>query len=227
MKRENLWQRCLLLVIGLVIMAYGVAFSIQAGLGTSPIPSLPYTLSCLLPLTVGTATIAMHCVLILLQIILLRRKYKPIQLLQLPIALLFGWLTDATLATIQFLTPSNYFQQWLFCLIGILLVGIGVSCEVNADVVPLAGEGFSLAVCQTFSLPFPYVKVGFDCSLVAISCVLGLLVQGKLLGVREGTIAAAIFVGLASKQVTKWMIKPLMKHLCPAFVKSADSTTKK
>lgn len=147
MKRENLWQRCLLLVIGLVIMAYGVAFSIQAGLGTSPISSLPYTLSCLLPLTVGTATIAMHCVLILLQIILLRRKYKPIQLLQLPIALLFGWLTDATLATIQFLTPSNYFQQWLFCLIGILLVGIGVSCEVNADVVPLAGEGFSLAVC--------------------------------------------------------------------------------
>lgn len=227
MKRENLWQRCLLLVIGLVIMAYGVAFSIQAGLGTSPISSLPYTLSCLLPLTVGTATIAMHCVLILLQIILLRRKYKPIQLFQLPIALLFGWLTDATLATIQFLKPSNYFQQWLFCLIGILLVGIGVSCEVNADVVPLAGEGFSLAVCQTFSLPFPYVKVGFDCSLVAISCVLGLLVQGKLLGVREGTIAAAIFVGLASKQVTKWMIKPLMKHLCPAFVKSADSTTKK
>ncbi len=221
MKRENLVQRCLLLVVGLVIMAYGVSLSIQAGLGTSPISSLPYTLSRLFPLTVGTATIAMHCALILLQILLLRRKYSPIQLLQLPIALLFGWLTDATLSTVQFLTPDNYLLRWVCCLLGILLVGIGVSCEVNADVVPLAGEGFSLAVCRAFSFPFPPVKIGFDCSLVAISCLLGLLGKGTLLGVREGTIAAAILVGLVSKQVTKWVVGPLMKRICPAFTKNA------
>lgn len=217
MKRENFGQRVVLLVLGLVIMAYGVSLSIQAGLGTSPISSLPYTLSCLTSLTVGTATIAMHCVLILLQIALLRRSYNPVQLLQLPVALLFGWLTDATLSTIQFLAPDGYPQRWICCLLGILLVGIGVSCEVNADVVPLAGEGFSLAVCRAFSLPFPPVKVGFDCSLVAISCVLGLVGQGGLLGVREGTVAAAILVGLVSKQVTKRAVKPLMKRICPAF----------
>lgn len=217
MKRENFGQRVVLLVLGLVIMAYGVSLSIQAGLGTSPISSLPYTLSCLTSLTVGTATIAMHCVLILLQIALLRRNYNPVQLLQLPVALLFGWLTDATLSTIQFLAPDGYPQRWICCLLGILLVGIGVSCEVNADVVPLAGEGFSLAVCRAFSLPFPPVKVGFDCSLVAISCVLGLVGQGGLLGVREGTVAAAILVGLVSKQVTKRAVKPLMKRICPAF----------
>ena len=217
MKRENFGQRVVLLVLGLVIMAYGVSLSIQAGLGTSPISSLPYTLSCLTSLTVGTATIAMHCVLILLQIALLRRNYNPVQLLQLPVALLFGWLTDATLSTIQFLAPDGYPQRWVCCLLGILLVGIGVSCEVNADVVPLAGEGFSLAVCRAFSLPFPPVKVGFDCSLVAISCVLGLVGQGGLLGVREGTVAAAILVGLVSKQVTKRAVKPLMKRICPAF----------
>lgn len=217
MKRENFGQRVVLLVLGLVIMAYGVSLSIQAGLGTSPISSLPYTLSCLTSLTVGTATIAMHCVLILLQIALLRRNYNPVQLLQLPVALLFGWLTDATLSTIQFLAPDGYPQRWICCLLGILLVGIGVSCEVNADVVPLAGEGFSLAVCRAFSLPFPPVKVGFDCSLVVISCVLGLVGQGGLLGVREGTVAAAILVGLVSKQVTKRAVKPLMKRICPAF----------
>lgn len=217
MKYQDLGKRCVLLVVGLVIMAYGVSLSIQAGLGTSPISSLPYTLSCLTPLTVGTATIAMHCVLILLQILLLKRNYSPIQLLQLPVALLFGWLTDATLSTIEFLIPHNYFLRWVLCLLGILLVGIGVSCEVNADVVPLAGEGFSLAVCKAFSFPFPPVKIGFDCSLVAIACVLGLFGKGMLLGVREGTIAAAILVGLTSKQVTKWVIKPLMKHVCPAF----------
>jgi uncharacterized membrane protein YczE len=217
MKSENLLQRCFLLIIGLIIMAYGVALSIRAGLGTSPISSLPYALSRLTPLTVGTATIAMHCVLILLQIILLRKNYKPIQLLQLPVALLFGWLTDATLWTVQFLTPQGYIQRWICCLLGIFLVAIGVSFEVNADVVPLAGEGFSMAVSKTFSFPFANVKIGFDCSLVAISCILGLIGMGKLLGVREGTAAAAVLVGLLSKQVTKRATRPLINHLCPAF----------
>lgn len=214
MRSENLGKRCLLLVFGLVIMAYGVSLSIKAGLGTSPISSLPYTISQLSPLTVGTATIAMHCSLILLQILLLRRKYSLIQLMQLPVALLFGCLTDVTLMSIQALTPGTYIEQWAYCLLGILLVGIGVSCEVNANVIPLAGEGFILAVCKTFSLPFPSIKVCFDCTLVALSCILGFACRGELLGVREGTIAAALLVGVVSKQVTKGLIYPLLKRWC-------------
>lgn len=218
MNRDHLAKRCVLLVVGLLIMAYGVSLSIKAGLGTSPISSLPYTISQLTPLTVGTATIAMHCTLILLQILLLRRNYSPLQLFQLPIALLFGGLTDFTLMTIQWLTPDTYLHQWILCLLGVLLVGIGVSCEVNANVIPLAGEGFILAVCRTFSLPFPPIKICFDCTLVALSCVLGLACKGTLLGVREGTIVAALLVGLVSKQVTKWLILPLMKRLMPQRV---------
>ena len=214
MKKEHLVFRVFLLVLGLVIMAYGVALSIQAGLGTSPISSLPYTVSQFSPLTVGTATIAMHVCFILFQILLLRRKYRVIQLLQLPVALLFGYLTDLTLQSIQNLVPTTYIEQWIFCLLGIILVGIGVSCEVNANVIPLAGEGFSLAICEVFSFPFHPVKIGFDCTLVLLSCVLGLVFQGQITGVREGTVAAAIFVGLVSKQATKWIIGPLTKRFC-------------
>ena len=49
------------LLTGLSIMAFGVAFSIKASLGTSPISSLPYVVSLFSPLSVGTATIIMHC----------------------------------------------------------------------------------------------------------------------------------------------------------------------
>ena len=210
MNRNFSFKRCLLLVFGVLVMAYGVSMSIKAGLGTSPISSLPYTVSQLTPLTVGTATIAMHCVLILLQILLLRRKYSLIQLLQLPVALLFGCLTDLTLMSIQSLTPHTYIEQWICTLLGILLVGIGISCEVKANVIPLAGEGFILAVCKTFSLPFPTIKVCFDCTLVILACILGFACQGKLIGVREGTIAAALLVGVVSKQITKWVLDPFL-----------------
>ena len=65
-------KRYLVLFAGLWIMAFGVAFSIKANLGTSPISSVPYVVSLFAPLTVGNATILMHCVFILIQILLLR-----------------------------------------------------------------------------------------------------------------------------------------------------------
>ena len=198
-------KRYLLLCAGLVIMAFGVAFSIKGGLGTSPISSLPFVLSQITPLSVGTATIALHITLILLQILLLRRRYEPVQLLQLPVALVFGLLTDFSVWALQGVSTDSYPMQWVLCVVGILLVGVGVSFEVTANVVTLAGEGMVLALCKAFPLKFANTKVGFDVTLVVLASILGLVFLGRLSGVREGTVAAAIFVGLTAKQVNKPM----------------------
>lgn len=106
-------KRYLLLFAGLSIMAFGVAFSIKASLGTSPISSVPYVVSLFAPLTVGTATIVMHCVFILLQILILRRNYHPIQLMQLPVAVFFGYLTDFGVWAVRGIHCSTYWQQWI------------------------------------------------------------------------------------------------------------------
>ncbi|HJB15098.1 MAG TPA: YitT family protein [Candidatus Blautia excrementipullorum] len=196
-------KRYLLLLAGLAVMAFGVAFSIKASLGTSPISSVPYVVSLFSPLTVGTATIIMHCVFILLQILILRRKYHLIQLMQLPVAFFFGYLTDFGVWAVQSIDCHTYWQQWLICLIGILLVAAGVSLEVKAGVVVLAGEGVVLAICKVLPIKFGYMKVLFDVTLVVIACILSLVFTGHLQGVREGTVAAAIMVGLIAKQLGK------------------------
>lgn len=206
MKTEYL-KRYLYLFLGLLIMAFGVGFSIVGNLGTSPISSVPYTVSLISPITVGTATIIMHCVFIFLQILILRKKYKPIQLLQLPVALVFGVMTDIAVYCLKGITYSSYFTQWVLCIIGIILVAIGVSIEVMANVVTLAGEGLVLTICQVPNFKFGNIKVCFDVTLVLTAVLIGLISQGKILGVREGTIAAAIFVGLLSKQIIKLIKK--------------------
>lgn len=206
-------KRYLLLLAGLSIMAFGVAFSIKASLGTSPISSVPYVVSLFAPLTVGTATIVMHCVFILLQILILRRNYHPIQLMQLPVAIIFGYLTDFAVWAIQGIGVSSYLNQWVYCIIGILLVGTGVSFEVTAGVVTVAGEGFVLAVCKAFPVKFANMKISFDVTLVLISCILSLVFLGGLYGVREGTIAAALCVGLTAKQMNKILGKFADRYL--------------
>ena len=200
-------KRYLLLLAGLSIMAFGVDFSIKASLGTSPISSVPYVVSLFAPLTVGTATIVMHCVFILLQILILRRNYHPIQLMQLPVAVFFGYLTDFGVWAVRGIHCSTYWQQWIVCLIGILLVAAGVSLEVKAGVVVLAGEGVVLAICKVLpKIKFGYMKVGFDVTLVVIACILSFTFTGHLQGVREGTVAAALLVGLIAKQIGKLLM---------------------
>lgn len=210
----SLIKRYLFLCAGLCIMAFGVAFSIEASLGTSPISSLPYVSSLLTPLSVGNTTILMHCVFILLQILILRKRYDPIQLIQLPVAFLFGYLTDFAVWTLDKVTYNTYWQQWILCILGILLVAIGVSFEVAANVVTLAGEGVILAICKVCPIKFGYMKVAFDVTLVLISCILSLIFLGGLHGVREGTIAAAVLVGLVAKEVNRPLKKFEEAFLC-------------
>ena len=201
----NLVRRYLMLLVGLVIMSLGVAFSIKAGLGTSPVSSDPYVLSEITGLTVGQTTIIFNCGLVLLQILLLRRRFQLIQLVQVPVAIAFGYLCDFSGWVLSAIQPANYLLQWIFCILGILLVGTGVSFEVTADVVTMAGEGVALALCKVFGLKFPVAKVCVDCAMVICAIILGFVFLHQLSGVREGTVAAAIFVGMTARQVNKPM----------------------
>lgn len=199
--------RCLCLIIGLAIMAFGVAFSIKAALGTSPISSVPYVTSCISGLSVGTTTIIMNGIFVVIQIIILRKQYEWFQLLQIPAVIVFGVMIDVGTSVIQGITYDNYIQQWFLCALGMILVALGVSIEVMANLVTTAGEGVVLAVCKVWPVKFGNMKVVFDITLVSISIITGLVCFGHLEGVREGTIAAAVCVGL----VTKLFKKPIGK----------------
>ena len=101
-------RRLALLCAGLVIMAFGVAFSIKAALGTSPISSVPYVTARISGLSVGTTTIIMNFLFVLIQIAILRRQYEWFQLLQFPAAVLFGVMIDVAEAVLAPLPAGNY-----------------------------------------------------------------------------------------------------------------------
>lgn len=201
----ELFKRFLMLCAGLLIVSFGVAFSILADLGTSPISCPPYVASLLCPLTVGEATIVMHCIFILIQMALLRKDYDWVQLMQLPVAFVFGYMTDFACWCISGLDCPNYLMQVVWCVVGIVLAGIGVSFEVTAGVVTLAGEGLVLAICKAFKTRFGITKVIVDVSLAALACAAALMWLGEVRGVREGTLAAALLVGI----IAQWCGKPV------------------
>lgn len=194
-------------------MSFGVAFSINAELGTSPVSSIPYVTSEISGLSVGTTTIIVNTIIVLLQIVVLRRRFKLIRLLQIPVCVVFGLLIDVAGLCIEAFVPDNYFMQWLLCVCGIVLVAVGVAFEMSAGVLTLAGEGLVQALCTVLpKVKFGYMKVMVDVSFVVIAVVLSFIFLHELQGVREGTVAAAIFVGLIAKFLNRF-ISPVANKL--------------
>ena len=210
--RRSILKRTLLLCIALGVMAVGVALSIKADLGTSPISSVPYVVSLMSEMSVGTATILINAILLVGEILIMRRQFQPIQLLQLAVVTLFGWLIDLCLWGLDGLTYADYGQQWMICIAGIIILGIGVSLEVTANLIPLPGEGLILSICTVHPIKFGNMKVITDVSLVLVAVLLSFAFLSGLYGVREGTIAAAICVGLVAKTVSR-LIGPYQRRL--------------
>jgi len=203
MKKDKLLSRCIVLVIGLFIMAIGVALSIKANLGTSPVSCVPYIYSLAFPITVGVLSIIVNVLIILLQIVVLRKDYQLIQLVQLPVALIFGFFIDFAMFLLSGLQTSNYIYQWILCLLSCVIIAFGVFLEVKANVTYLAGEGLSIAISKAFHKEFGKAKVGVDASLVIIGIVSSFVLLHRLEGIREGTIAAALLVGTIARFYSK------------------------
>lgn len=208
----NKLKRYLLFLVGLFVNALGVSLVTKASLGTSPISSIPYVLSLNFPFTLGNFTIAFSILLILLQILILRKNFKLENILQIPVSIAFGYFIDLTMYLLFWVNPQNYVVKVIALLAGCLVLGFGVYLEVLADVVMLPGESFVRAVVQTWNTNFGTTKIIFDSSMAVIAAVLSFLFSGALNGVREGTVIAALLVGFIARLLGKKLefIKPLL-----------------
>ncbi len=203
--KTELIKRYIFLLAGLFVNGLGVSFITKAGLGTSPITSIPYTLSLGFTPTVGIFTLVFNIFLIILQVILLRRNFQLQNLLQLPIIALFSFFIDLTMSLLGFMQPETYAMKVVSLIVGCLILGFGVFMEMTANVAMLPGEATVRAVSDVFSTDFGKTKIAFDSSMTVIAAILSFIMFRHLDGVREGTIVAAILVGFIARLFKKYI----------------------
>lgn len=215
MSKKEIFKRYVLLVISLFFSAFGVAFTKHAELGVSPISSVANVLSCkYTTLSLGIWLIIWNCILIAGQIIILKKDFKIIQLLQIPVSFLFGFFTDLGMKCISFIPAENYFIRLLLVIIGVVILGFGIALSVIANVVMNSGEAFVKAISDKSKRNFGNIKIGFDIGCVILSLILSLIFfKGNIVGTREGTIITAICTGAVVKFFTSLIQKPINKFL--------------
>lgn len=215
MSKKETAKRYLLFVISLFFCGVGIAFTKHAELGVSPISSMANVISIKFDfISFGSWLIVSNLVLLLGQIILLRRNFRLIQLVQIPLSFIFGYFTDFGLWMIKDIPNENYIVRLLLVAAGIIFIGFGISLGVIADVVLNSGEGFVKALADVTKKDFGTVKIIFDVSWVLAAIVLSLLLfDGRVIGTREGTVISAVFVGATVKLFRPLLEKPLTKIL--------------
>ena len=208
--------------LGLVFVALGVGLSIKSNLGISP-PSCPPAILNLrwTAISVGTFTWMMHLLFILLQVLILRKRFRLSFLMQIPAAFVFGYLCDAAIWIFDAGEPATrYGLQLLLSLAAVVTTAVGIKLEVLGGAWMLAGDKTVAVLAEESRRPFGTVKVLFDVGLVAGPALLAWLFFGVLTGngniviIREGTLILAVLTGLCMR-LTDPLIERIFKKILP------------
>ena len=197
MSKKNVVGRYTLFLFGLFIASMGVAFSTKAGLGTSPVASVPYSVSLVCPVfTLGGWLNLLSLLQITVQVLLMGKKCKPLEIIiQTVLAFAYGYMTDFSCLLIKGIEADTYTKQLAYMLLGCIILAFGIWIQLKGAVAMLPGEAMNRTISMVTGKKYENVKIFFDVFYIAIAAIICLVFIGRLEGVREGSIFAAIMVG--------------------------------
>lgn len=207
--RDFLWLHFLLL-ISLFLLSLGVALCVRSDLGSSVISSAPYVFTIagergVVPaFTLGMYTNILNVALVIGQILVLRRNFQLVQLLQLVIGIVFGVLIDFSMYITAAVECSNVGYKILVMIVGASVMALGVAMEIRCASITMPGEGLPAAISRQTGKPFATVKIWVDVCLVAIAVISEIfLLHGWLWSiVGGGTLFAMLYCGMAVKFIS-------------------------
>lgn len=221
MMKPTLSLRYSLFFASLFVCALGISIVTSGHLGTSPITSVPYVLSHILPLSLGMFTFLINIFLVLAQLALLRKDFPRRYWLQVPAVLVFSLFIDLGMRLVSPFITDVYYQQLGMCIIGSAMLALGIALQIAANASILPGEGLLLVIAYKFHKIFGKIKVLFDCSMVVLAVILSLIFLEGIVGLREGTVLSALLVGNFVR-LFAYLTKPLLVFFAtpPAVPKS-------
>ena len=183
--RKETIERFIWYVLGLNLIAVAVVLNIRYVMGVAAFSSVMYAISQIYHISLGTASILCYLLFVLIQCVL-SRKIKAVYLLEIPLSLAFGVVTDVY----DWLIPEFHFPAYIsmtLFLLTMFVTALGVFLCVKTN--------FVLTISEVFHIAFSAVKNTFDVSLVVISTLLCVFNDTELYGIGVGTVLSALCIG--------------------------------
>lgn len=181
----------------ILMTALGIDLITVASLGTSPISSVPLVISLYTPWTFGQLTFVLNMAFIALQIVLLRRQFRPAELLQVAVNFVFSAAIDFFMHAMAGLQGLSWPLALALLIAGCATLAFGICIEVASQVLMVPGDGAVKAIAQVGKWRMGSTKVAFDTTMVTLAVILSFLYGGlgTLSGLGIGTVISAMLVG--------------------------------
>ena len=213
---KYLIRKVLVFLVGAFIYATGITIVKVCYLGMSPVTSVPFVISLISGITLGSCTVYYNFVFYLIQKLVMKKEYTLKKfIIQVILSFVFGVMIDATGGLFGGFVPQQYPVRICYLIFGCFVLATGMTGVVLSDFGVLPAEGTALCIKKVTGLDFGYCKIALDVMSVIIAVILSLIFLGGIQGTREGTLISAILVGLFAKQVGRVIGKPVECFLHP------------
>lgn len=191
---KNWLWRCGIYATGAVTLAFGVTLNTKTGLGVSPVISMPFSIASIYDLSFPVMTFVVYSILVGIEFLLKGKQRQWQDILQIPFAIVFSSFLGLfdNVWTIQF---TQLWQNLILLAFAIFLTGAGIALMVNMKLIPNPADGLAHAIALVLKKDVGLGKNVLDICSVTITCLIGLVLAHKIVGIGIGTVLAMIFVG--------------------------------
>lgn len=200
-------------IVGMVAVAFGVAFMEKANFGVSMVVAPAYLLYLKLSpsypfFTFGMAEYTLQAVLLVAMMIILR-KFKLSYLFSFVTAVVYGFTLDFCMWSVKGIDAQPVWARLVTFLGGMVLCSIGISFFFHSYVSPEVYELFVKEVSHHIGMDINRFKTIYDCSSCAISIAMSFAFFGlwHFEGVKLGTVFCALVNGSMIGAVSRFLEK--------------------
>lgn len=197
MYKEPLWYiRCVVLVFGIMLLALGITFTIQGGLGVNPWTVFHVGISSLTGLTVGRVTQLVGLVLLAIGAVMLRQLPGVGTVVNM---YLVGWFVDVFMG-LPWPELNHWSYQLFYVALGISLIGIGTGTYISTDFGAGPRDAIMLGLSRLWKKPVGRIRSGME---------FGVLVVGFLLG---GPVGLGTLFSVLVGPVVQWSLRGMNRY---------------
>lgn len=193
-EEKSMIKKYMIVVFGFIIVGIGAAFTLKANVGVGAWDALAASLSYISGIEVGTVGMVCNISCVFGQMLILKKDFKPIQLLQIPLGVLLGMVINFVLYDILVFPFNSFVGGIIMCVIATEVCAIGVSLVMVLDEVTFALEGFCDALTKVIPLEFHKIRQWADV-LSFLAIVVITLLNDIPWSIGIGTIISMVIFG--------------------------------
>ena len=200
-----MYKKIILTLLGIVLIYGAVAFALKAGIGVLPVDAAITTLSTIIGIRVGTFSMLFHGSFFVGQIVIEKKNFKKIELLQIPYIALGGSILNFFFYTIlKNVSFHLYPIRLIVCILSFVTAAFGCILILETHLMKTPMEGFIQLVADKIGTTMGKLRQKIDIALVILCIVLTLIFHTEWT-IREGTIIATLVFGPSMDLIKKYI----------------------